>query len=894
MTIAMEHKSKTPEKMIGNKPRSILPELGRSALSTEQTTPPITIFDDKNSLDEQLNNPKPECIKLGLEWAIPLIETWDGERITENISNYTESDHYEIADRIIEKGSGWSVAEYLPNFTGLNHTDIANKLIERGGGKDVAHYLPNFIGIDHNAVANKIIEMRDGWEVAKHLPNFIGLDHTEIANKIIETGYIKCVVTYLSHFTNLPGNKIPQLEEHFSDPNILKSNLFRFVDMPEEILRNLSIRFDIPELTNMPRPRTNDSGEIRQPRSSAIDRWYGELSYAHMEGGFNKATIGHLIRLQIENKVQDNIHDASQWLSTFRIPETSHDITEILNARNSADFDPKYLDDFRATLIDHDAEKQFFVQLLATGQDTRARLRYEGVEREPSVDDKLSGIFKLRPGLRQDLNAKLAIENNVFTNNFYNKILIDDPNLAQKYNEATANSITKRKFFKDILKDNISYATELDQQLKQLLGSIKNEFCNMVLNNSPELLDTLGKKKDKSVENESWFFSPENQLLFRAALESVDGIPFYKRSDFSAQTLFDRAKLMIDDFHQTTAFGRGKEVFSYYLSAADLSNRLDDMRNVVQTGEPAVLGNLGDTVRALTQARTARNNYINDTQSWLMRHTSSTNSRLTKIWSDRPMALACGISDNVKDIELWHNNNALEQMALDLESSGNLQDKFDLSYREVMDEGQKPVRTELMRRLSAIDTIRAMSRLKDWKNKRIEKNIVSILPASSCTVDIKRGNTSKSYKFEVLSKDDPRGFTIGEDTNCCMTIDGESSDCIRAGYTEKNCGFMAVYNTTGTIIAQSFWFINETHPNTLVIDNIEAYGAKDLQSVVEIYRHALKDYLITHAELGITNVHVGTGFSDVDLGTLPTARPVPVLENIDYSDAEVQKLLLEL
>ncbi len=40
------------------------------------------------------------------------------------------------------------------------------------------------------------------------------------------------------------------------------------------------------------------------------DRWFGEMSYAQLGEDWNTASIGRIVRLRIEQGIENNIHDA--------------------------------------------------------------------------------------------------------------------------------------------------------------------------------------------------------------------------------------------------------------------------------------------------------------------------------------------------------------------------------------------------------------------------------------------------------------------------------------------------------------------------------------------------------------------------------------------------------
>ena len=156
---------------------------------------------------------------------------------------------------------------------------------------------------------------------------------------------------------------------------------------------------------------------------------------------------------------------------------------------------------------------------------------------------------------------------------------------------------------------------------------------------------------------------------------------------------------------------------------------------------------------------------------------------------------------------------------------------------------------------------------------------------------------NSDWTAEVISRNDPRGFTIGVDTGCCMTLDGVSESCIWAGYSDSRYGFM-LFSKNGVVRAQSLMYINpDVDATTLVMDNIEVNQGTPLPEIQDLYRQAIT----TMAGNGvfprdtIRHVTVGTGYVDIDVSGLPEVpAPVPTpLTNI-YTDSAVQKVLLEL
>jgi len=91
---------------------------------------------------------------------------------------------------------------------------------------------------------------------------------------------------------------------------------------------------------------------------------------------------------------------------------------------------------------------------------------------------------------------------------------------------------------------------------------------------------------------------------------------------------------------------------------------------------------------------------------------------------------------------------------------------------------------------------------------------------------------SGSYTVRYLDKLDPRGWFLGDITNCCQTVGNVGSECAVAGMKDSDKGFLVVEDDKGTIIAQSWTWV-DTKGN-LVLDSIESKGL----SSVQLYRAA--------------------------------------------------------
>ncbi len=62
---------------------------------------------------------------------------------------------------------------------------------------------------------------------------------------------------------------------------------------------------------------------------SQQQKWLAEHSYTYMSGGWSKSAIGKLIKTRLDAGIEASVHDASQWLSTFNLPEHAYDMQKV-------------------------------------------------------------------------------------------------------------------------------------------------------------------------------------------------------------------------------------------------------------------------------------------------------------------------------------------------------------------------------------------------------------------------------------------------------------------------------------------------------------------------------------------------------------------------------------
>lgn len=700
----------------------------------------------------------------------------------------------DIAIGIIKSKGDYLAAALLgqpEKFTSLNR-DVANTLIEQGEVSTLLVSGGDFEkGVFDSDLALRILEQDYSSEYNEEL--------MEPGRPVLEGKYSShanalALAKHLDKFDTLDGRVLHGLVDatwaevdqtdivtpEIPDRVINKFYVFKDVDKHDiETVKSDGYRKWLEEC---PREVVDpNTGEVRPVSENARNRWFGEMSYAYLEGGFSKTAIGKVIRKRIEAGIETDLHDASQWLSAFGIGILTMDSKAILRDRKNADFDPEQYG--TVLLKDVGSEKKFFAQLIHMDPEIRMRLNLSG--------------------------------------------------------------------------------------------------------------------KDAAVEQ--LFSAPRYQVLYRAAMLPVDGVPAYKHAGFSFATLEQLAGQVLEDYDQEFGMGHAKEETTYLDDADQIRADIHGEIAMLEMAEPPDETRISETIRHLKVLGLARRNYIQDTQNWLLQHATSPNARLTKVWKDRGRALLDGVADNPRAIELWQFENGLKSLITELESSGELIEDYGYTAEEIMSEDMRLTRETLLGVMSAEDSLLAMAKLREWGIDR--GDAPKVLPAEVVPVVIEETKKDKegekkislNYAFEILPDGDPRGFTIGHETGCCMVQGGESESCIEAGYQLPNAGFLAVYppgsDTSG---AQSFWYVHPQHPEVLVLDNIEANEGRDLDKIAEVYRKGLLTYFGTHPELGFKEVHVGTGYTDISLGDAPPAFAVPPLKNGIYTDARNQRLLLKL
>jgi hypothetical protein len=410
------------------------------------------------------------------------------------------------------------------------------------------------------------------------------------------------------------------------------------------------------------------------------------------------------------------------------------------------------------------------------------------------------------------------------------------------------------------------------------------------------------------------FRSKDLQLAFRALVDDFEGRPLFRHAELSpslVQAVLQK-RLESGQYHTSDVQGSTdakdivrevKEILTTYCNQT--------LQDVLFPGDLSRNGLriLGGAIRELKQIGQNRKSYTDETTRWLKTH-ASTDQGLVKAWNGRGMALAYGgqadeygnkypeVEDNIKSIIGWQTETAFRIYLND--TLARYKTRFPGSAEKIQEQqeminillspAKKAMRAELLRMLSIKETAEAMKLHEQWRQARSDEE--QLLPAQSVEVTV----ADNKYYLEVLGKDDPRGFTIGEDTKCCMTIYGQARSCIEAGYLESNAGFIAAYMGK-EIAAQSFWYVHPDHPDTLVIDNIEGTRGRSFRKILHVYTEGLRTILSklsAETQSKIKKIHIGEGYTDADLTGLISVTPVPKLSEKIYTDAERQRLLFKM
>ena len=114
---------------------------------------------------------------------------------------------------------------------------------------------------------------------------------------------------------------------------------------------------------------------------------------------------------------------------------------------------------------------------------------------------------------------------------------------------------------------------------------------------------------------------------------------------------------------------------------------------------------------------------------------------------------------------------------------------------------------------------------------------------------------SGAYHLYRMVDGDPRGWTLGNHTDCCQRIGGAGESCAVYGMKEHNSAFFVVEkNGKDRIVSQAWaWRVDDI----LYLDNIESLSESD--TIKQLWQEAATKLI---GKLGICEVRVGLGHND--------------------------------
>ena len=244
------------------------------------------------------------------------------------------------------------------HFGLINRT---HKALNRGVSKDTAFaYAVADYSLPGEAITRELVEACRGI-TKEHLDKTRALHayskETGLAIDLIDQVNLgKVAVTYGS------SDVINLLEQGYSAREIIENEWLCHLDTRKTI--------DFPA-------RGNDTQK---------QRWCTENGYAYLNGGWIKTSVGKIILSRLESGLEESIHDASQWLETFQIPEEGYDIPALKACIQSGE-QVQLHDIEKTTFYDVDLESDLLAGILKAPQDLRDRLLL------PRKTQKIQQIF---------------------------------------------------------------------------------------------------------------------------------------------------------------------------------------------------------------------------------------------------------------------------------------------------------------------------------------------------------------------------------------------------------------------------------------------------------------------------------------------------------------------
>ncbi|MBQ6154262.1 hypothetical protein IJI99_00075, partial [bacterium] len=408
-----------------------------------------------------------------------------------------------------------------------------------------------------------------------------------------------------------------------------------------------------------------------------------------------------------------------------------------------------------------------------------------------------------------------------------------------------------------------------------------------ILQVEPTLRERINLSRKEQVVT-TLFTSPENILLYQELVKMM------REPECNLQLLQEKVREELEVFYQERIQNTAGKPSQWRVSLEEFGKRvqetLEKLGQMTQSQQSEM--SISDLITQLKTYGQNRKLYIDDASAWLEKHIVTPSSTLTKVWGDRALALANGVSDRATEIAKWQKQKAL---FVHIQNNPGILDELNLKKEELYNTYKSFVE-ELSRVYDAEQILRGVALYK--VNKNPEK-LMSMQVIDLETGKQQKNKKQKFFKGIVLAHDDPRGMTIGPDTGCCMTINGVSESCIASGYSDKEAGFFALYDPDGQLMAQSYFYINPNRPDVVIMDNIEANQGRDFDKILKLYQQFFREYFLKqfadNPDWQVRQVNIGEGYTDVSLQDLERVDK-PILNSRDdvYSDAHRQRFLFRL
>jgi len=146
------------------------------------------------------------------------------------------------------------------------------------------------------------------------------------------------------------------------------------------------------------------------------------------------------------------------------------------------------------------------------------------------------------------------------------------------------------------------------------------------------------------------------------------------------------------------------------------------------------------------------------------------------------------------------------------------------SYEEAVVTASAFEYDNILERNVAIEAAKAG--LSQYEFEKTQKRYIKRKPQKAVWLPENVVVKSIGYVVKMLSKDDPRGYFLGELTNCCQSIWSAGGSCAISGMEQDDKGFLVILDGE-EILAQSWiWTDRKGH---IVLDSIESKGLSKVQ-----------------------------------------------------------------